>query len=274
MTQTAILVRANRLIDRFQPPGDLAPHDVLSVRMLIGGALLGLFVAACSVVTAILTEGRASAAVITAFGGGLLLVLAMVRSGVSPAVASRFCLVLLGTFFLAVSLLTKELHYTQLKWLGLLPIVALFLSTGRPEAQTLRQPPGLLWFSTSLAILLGVAIVVCNRFGLTAGIDAPPVSRTADDIAELIDFAMFMMSVAGLLWVHQLALRRSEDELRLLRSMLAICAWCRRIRDAEDGWVPVERHLMKHAAPALTHGICPDCTERHFADLEPANQAG
>jgi hypothetical protein len=43
--------------------------------------------------------------------------------------------------------------------------------------------------------------------------------------------------------------------------MLSVCAWCKRIHDAEDGWISMERHLAKNSDMGLTHGICPDCAQ-------------
>ena len=84
----------------------------------------------------------------------------------------------------------------------------------------------------------------------------------------MIDFAAFTVSVAGLMSVHQLFRQRLEEELHQLRSILAVCAWCRRIRDHEEGWVVMERYMAKHAQSDTTHGICPDCARKVDADAE------
>ena len=48
--------------------------------------------------------------------------------------------------------------------------------------------------------------------------------------------------------------------------MLAICSFCKRIRDDEDSWSPIEEHFTKHTGVPLTHGICPVCLEREHPD--------
>jgi hypothetical protein len=80
------------------------------------------------------------------------------------------------------------------------------------------------------------------------------------------DYVLFVISVTGLLWVYGNALRKAQEELHLLRRMLSVCAWCKRIHDAEDGWIPMERHLEKITDTGLTHGICPDCAQEELQD--------
>ena len=48
-------------------------------------------------------------------------------------------------------------------------------------------------------------------------------------------------------------------EVRMLRGLLPICAWCKRIRDDDGGWADLGRYLQKHGGGDVTHGICPDC---------------
>jgi PAS domain S-box-containing protein len=66
-------------------------------------------------------------------------------------------------------------------------------------------------------------------------------------------------------------LRRVVDELeealanvKTLRGLLPICAWCRKmIKDDEGRWNDVESYLKDHTAAEFTHGICPDCAKKY-----------
>jgi GAF domain-containing protein len=58
--------------------------------------------------------------------------------------------------------------------------------------------------------------------------------------------------------LEELVERRSA-EVRMLRGLLPICAWCKRIRDDDGGWADLGRYLQKHGGAEVTHGICPDC---------------
>lgn len=44
-----------------------------------------------------------------------------------------------------------------------------------------------------------------------------------------------------------------------LRSLLPVCAWCRKLRDDAGYWHSVEAYLKQEAGVSVTHGICPGC---------------
>jgi hypothetical protein len=71
-----------------------------------------------------------------------------------------------------------------------------------------------------------------------------------------------------MMWVHGNSLRKMENELRILRTLLPICAWCMRIRDDETGWVELERYVTKRTSTSLTDGVCPECLNKVMTDLE------
>ncbi len=61
---------------------------------------------------------------------------------------------------------------------------------------------------------------------------------------------------------HLLAeLQASLAEVRTLREILPICAYCRKIRDDQDYWSSVESYIARHTRTRFTHGICPTCME-------------
>ena len=47
-----------------------------------------------------------------------------------------------------------------------------------------------------------------------------------------------------------------------LPDVIPICAWCRKMRDAQEEWQTLEQFLSKETGVLLTHGICHDCAER------------
>lgn len=68
-------------------------------------------------------------------------------------------------------------------------------------------------------------------------------------------------------------IRRLQDalaEIRTLRSLLPICMHCKKIRDDRGAWSRFEIYLSSHANFDFTHGICPECLQRSYAQIEPA----
>lgn len=74
---------------------------------------------------------------------------------------------------------------------------------------------------------------------------------------------------AGILILIVLLIRRTrragelERELAVLRGMLPICMYCKRIQDAEGHWQPVEQFVGARSGAAFTHRVCPICTDTH-----------
>lgn len=62
--------------------------------------------------------------------------------------------------------------------------------------------------------------------------------------------------------VHELT--RALGQIRTLKSLLPVCAWCKRIRDASaaDEYKSIERYIAEHTDTRFTHGMCPECYER------------
>jgi hypothetical protein len=59
-------------------------------------------------------------------------------------------------------------------------------------------------------------------------------------------------------------LEEAMAEVKELRGMLPICAWCKSIRDVDGLWDRLEEYLAKHSNATLTHGICPACLAKQI----------
>src|SRR5579862_3733104 len=62
-------------------------------------------------------------------------------------------------------------------------------------------------------------------------------------------------------------LRSAFDEIKTLRRILPICSYCKKIRTEVGSWVEVENYVRKHSEAEFSHGICPNCVRKHYADL-------
>lgn len=58
-------------------------------------------------------------------------------------------------------------------------------------------------------------------------------------------------------------------ELLLLRGLLPICAWCKKIRTDENYWQSLEEYFQHNHALQFTHGLCEDCCRKHYSELDP-----
>jgi len=62
------------------------------------------------------------------------------------------------------------------------------------------------------------------------------------------------------------ARRKAAQEVgqmvRIVSSLLPMCAWCRRIRNESGAWERLEIYVRNHSHVEFTHGICQECAAR------------
>jgi hypothetical protein len=119
-----------------------------------------------------------------------------------------------------------------------------------------------------LRAVLGLIGITFLLRGLAMLVVAPPSEDfLTPGLSPLAAMAMFLAgqtcAYAALLVVNAQRVERdlqvALDECKVLRGLLPICATCKKIRDAEGAWSPLELYLRQHSEAEFTHGICPDC---------------
>jgi integral membrane sensor domain MASE1 len=55
-------------------------------------------------------------------------------------------------------------------------------------------------------------------------------------------------------------LQQALTEIRTLRGLIPICAWCHKVRDDAGFWQGIESYLHAHTHATFSHSICPECT--------------
>ena len=96
----------------------------------------------------------------------------------------------------------------------------------------------------------------------------------------------------GLFTAYRLRVRRLEERertltqmveeelrrVRILRGLLPMCAWCKKIRDDKGYWSQVETYIRDHSEADFSHGICPECVIRLYPTVksrkDPAEEPG
>lgn len=63
------------------------------------------------------------------------------------------------------------------------------------------------------------------------------------------------------------SLEAAMAEIKTLRGLLCICAWCKRIRDEAETWESMEEYVQSHTHASFSHGICPDCLQSQFGEV-------
>ena len=60
--------------------------------------------------------------------------------------------------------------------------------------------------------------------------------------------------------------RDLEKEVHILRGILPICSFCKRIRDKDEKWIALEKYITEHSEAGFSHGLCPECAKKHYPD--------
>ena len=88
-------------------------------------------------------------------------------------------------------------------------------------------------------------------------------ARSGNQIANRPVLAI-LMKVAEI----EAELSQARQQIEKLSTLLKICSICKRFRDDQGDWQPIEAYIVKHSETELTHGICPECARRHYPDFE------
>ncbi len=86
-------------------------------------------------------------------------------------------------------------------------------------------------------------------------------------LTHLILWAITLLAI----FVTGAKLQRSIDErdqarreARTLSGLLPICSHCKKIRDSEGEWQPLESYIAGHSEADFSHGLCPECLEKYY----------
>ncbi len=90
-----------------------------------------------------------------------------------------------------------------------------------------------------------------------------------DDVRQLnayLNSAQILLENRKLEEDRLLLLEKTLSELKVLRGILPLCSFCKKIRDDKGHWESVDVYIDKHSQADISHGICPDCMKKHYAE--------
>jgi GAF domain-containing protein len=84
----------------------------------------------------------------------------------------------------------------------------------------------------------------------------------------MLKFCSMIESHLELIYMNQILGDKNKGltdyltELQALRGMVSICSYCKRIKDNQGKWHPVEHYLIHQVKVEFSHGICPECKSK------------
>ena len=175
----------------------------------------------------------------------------------NPGDARIVELLLAGLPALPITLAQAGSLHRALAHLELNPMDAVLLDLGLPDSQGLdtfrrlhepfpRIPIVLLTGSDDEDLGLQAVQAGAQDYLVKGRIDAMILART-------LRYALERQALLE-------ALKACQTEIGNLTRMLPICSYCKKVRDAEGHWEPVEACLSRLSEQGITHGVCPECS--------------
>ena len=87
-----------------------------------------------------------------------------------------------------------------------------------------------------------------------------------DELRARVRIGSRIVGLQQALGVRVNELQQALGSVRTLTGLLPICAYCKRIRDDQDYWKQIEHYLSEHSNARFSHGICPDCMQKHLPE--------
>lgn len=63
-------------------------------------------------------------------------------------------------------------------------------------------------------------------------------------------------------------LQKAMDEIKILRGIIPICAYCKKIRNDDGDWEQMEQYIRDRSEAEFSHGICQECAKKVLHDLD------
>ena len=132
----------------------------------------------------------------------------------------------------------------------------------RVRARPTDQPPYLIMLTTK-----------GEKADIIAGLQAGANDYLAKpfnpgELRARVEVGRRMVELQATLAAKLEELRLALNQIKTLRGIVPICASCKKIRDDQGYWSQVEVYVQHHTEAQFSHGICPDCVQKLYPELE------
>jgi DNA-binding response OmpR family regulator len=73
-----------------------------------------------------------------------------------------------------------------------------------------------------------------------------------------------LRTAVGQLQMTNAELVSARDAMKRQSELLCLCSVCRKVRDGEDTWRPLDEYLKARGRMEFSHGLCPTCKAAHY----------
>ena len=94
------------------------------------------------------------------------------------------------------------------------------------------------------------------------------------DITERKLSEMHLVEMRAALTERVRELETATAHIHTLQGIIPICMHCHKIRDDQQLWQRLELYIQEHSDAQFSHGLCPECAEKHYGNLDEEPDAG
>jgi hypothetical protein len=106
------------------------------------------------------------------------------------------------------------------------------------------------------------AMRLSDYFNYPAGTLETVLSITGN-IFDTISFSFLIYGFIKVIKFKQ----ADKQRIQSLEELLPLCSNCKKYRTEEGHWLPIEKYLIDSGSPSITHGICPECSEKLYGHI-------
>lgn len=178
----------------------------------------------------------------------------------------------------------ERLHALLWPWLSTILLILLMVRVTRPPDAL----PATIWNLIALVLIylaplrlrgkvLGATFITICEGWVWVSL-ALERGRLEVSVASIL-FALFISHVVGVFLCRdskrakrdQLRLlkevERAVAELKILQGIIPVCMHCKQVRNDEGAYEPIVDYVRARSEAEFSHGICPDCGEKHYPGL-------
>jgi CheY-like chemotaxis protein len=82
------------------------------------------------------------------------------------------------------------------------------------------------------------------------------------ELSMVMSIALYRSRTESRLAAANKELHSALAQIKTLRGLLPICAWCKKIHQGDGYWEKLETYIMANTEAVFTHGVCPDCKRK------------
>lgn len=89
---------------------------------------------------------------------------------------------------------------------------------------------------------------------------------------DLIESHLALMVSNRALQQANQTLQAQMTEIKILRGIVPICSFCKKLKSDDGYWQEVETYLKEMAGIDVSHGLCIDCLKQHYPEVYQRNK--